>query len=281
MRGKMGVQFAAAIAALAGAHSWGASPVVANPGWAPKVTALYKLKLAGFELGTFTFTSSVTGDVYTLTGHSKMTFGLGLIKYTGLFTGGGRLAGDNVIPASYAYDWQANSKSGKVRIGYTGRDVKSVDIQPPHEPGPDVAPLRPEHMKGVFDPLTSLAVLSRLRAGEPCRRTIGVFEGKQRFDVVFSPLREERVAEAKPSGQPVAAHVCRVKYTPVGGHRMNRETQAAIRSEGIEVALRPVPSAGLLVPYRIVMPTALGNAVLTAQQVDITAPGNRTIALMH
>jgi hypothetical protein len=75
--------------------------------------------------------------------------------------------------------------------------------------------------------------------------------------------------------------VCRVKYTPVGGHKLNRETQAAIKAEGIEVALRPIPSANLAVPYRIVMPTPLGSAVMTAQQVEISGPGNVLIALAH
>lgn len=256
-------------------------PASAESAWAPKVSAVYKLRMLGMEVATFNFTSSITGETYTLTGQGKMTWGLGLFKYNGNFTGGGRIAGDVLRPASYAYDWQVNSKKGSVRIAYAGDGVKSVELQPPHEPGPDHVPLKPEHLKSVFDPLTSLAVLSRMRGGDPCDRKIGIFEGKQRFDVVFTPLRQEKVLETKPSGQPVMAHVCRAKYIPIGGHRLNRETQAAIKADGIEVALRPVPSAGLFVPYRIVLPTPLGSATLTAQHVDITAPGNRVIALSH
>lgn len=254
---------------------------LANSAWAPKVAAVYKLRMAGIELATFNFGSSVTGDIYALSGHGKMTWGFGLFKYTGNFTGSGRISGNNVLPASYAYDWQVNSKKGSVRIGYAGGAARNVEITPPHQPGPDVVPLKPEHLKGVFDPLTSLTVLSRMADGDPCQRRIAVFEGKQRFDVIFSPLRQEKVTEPKPSGQPVTAHVCCVKYTPVAGHKMNRETQAAVRAEGIEVSFRPVPSAGLLVPYRIVLPTPLGNAILTAQTVEITAAGNQVIALTH
>lgn len=246
-----------------------------------KVAAVYKLRMAGLELATFNFGSSVTGDTYVLSGHGAMSWGFGLFKYNGNFSGSGRIAGNTIAPAAYAYDWRVNKKSGSVRIAYAGPAVKSVEIQPPHSPGPDVVPLKPEHLKGVFDPLTSLIVLSQHRDGDPCVRRIGVFEGKQRFDIVFTPLRQERVQEAKPTGHPVGAHVCRVKYTPVAGHKMNKETQAAINADGIEVALRPVPTAGMLVPYRIVMPTPLGSAVLTAQTVDITMPGNRVIALTH
>ena len=258
-----------------------ALPVYAETGAGQKVSAVYKLRMAGFELATFNFGSSVTGERYSLSGHGKMTWGFGLFKYTGNFTGSGKIAGGMVQPAAYAYDWQVNSKSGSVRLAYAGSQIKSIEITPQHTPGPDVVPVRPEHIVGVFDPLTSLIVLSRHTGGDPCQRKIGVFEGKQRFDIVFTPLRQEKVQEDKPSGHPVAAHVCRVKYTPVAGHKHNRETQAAIKADGIEVALRPLPAAGVLVPYRIVLPTPLGSAVLTASQVDITMPGNRVIALTH
>jgi hypothetical protein len=258
-----------------------ASPAAASIAWAPRVSAVYKLKMGGFDLATFNFVSSVTGDVYTLSGKGQMVWGFGLFKYSGDFSGSGRVAGNVMRPATYAYDWKVNSKSGSVRIAYGDGHVRSVEIQPPHTPDPDVVPLKPEHLRAVFDPLTSLAVMSRIGEGDPCRRRIGVFEGKQRFDIVLSPARQETVVEPRPSGQPVAAHVCQVRYTPVAGHKSNRETKAAIKAEGIEVAFRPVPSAGMLVPYRIVLPTPLGNAVLTAHRVEITAPGNRLIALTH
>ncbi len=258
-----------------------ASPSLANDSWSPSVTAVYKLRMAGIELATFNFNSTVKGESYTLAGQGKLSWGLGLYKYSGAFTGNGTLAGDEVRPAAYAYDWQVNKKSGSVKLGFARGSVTSVEIQPPHSPSPEVVPLKSEHLRSVFDPLTALIALSRYRGGDPCDRKISLFEGKQRFDLVLTPHREEKVLEPKPSGQPVVAHVCRVRYVPVAGHKTNRETQAAIKAEGIEVALRPIPQANLLVPYRITIPTPLGAAVLTAQRVDITGPGNRQIALTH
>ncbi len=267
-----GLVLAAAVAHAQAAHAQGDGS---------KVAAVYKLRMAGLELATFHFGSAVTGGVYTLNGHGALSWGFGLFKYNGNFTSSGRIVGEAIQPAAYAYDWKVNKKAGAVRIAYTGAAVKSVALTPPHTPSPDAVPLKPEHLRSVFDPLTALIVLSRRGAGEPCDRRIAVFEGKQRFDIAFSPLRTERVQEAKPTGHPVTAYVCRVKYTPVAGHKLNRETQAAVKAEGIEVALRAVPSAGVLVPYRVLLPTPLGNAVLTAQKVDITLPGNRVIALTH
>jgi hypothetical protein len=275
------IAFAVCCAAMV-AGPVGVAPASAR-GDGSKVAAVYKLRIAGVELATFHFGSAITGGVYTLSGHGKLSWGLGMLKYNGNFTSSGRVKGDSVLPATYAYDWKVNRKSGSVRLAYSssGGGIKSVEIQPPHTPSPEVIPLKPEHLNGVFDPLTALIVMARGMTGEPCNRQIGVFEGKQRFDIVLSPLRTEKIKETKPSGHPVTAHVCRVTYKPVAGHKLNRETQAAIKAEGIEVALRPVPSAGLLVPYRVLLPTPLGSAVLTAQKVDITLPGDRLIALSH
>jgi hypothetical protein len=249
--------------------------------WSPSVTAVYKLRMAGMELATFNFNSAVTGDTYKLAGHGKLNWGFGLYSYTGNFAGAGTLAGEEIRPSSYVYDWKVNRKSGGVKLGFTRGGVQSVDIQPPHTPNPEAVPVKPEHLKGVVDPLTALIVLSRQRGGDPCDRKIGLFEGKQRFDLVLARKREEKVVETKPSGQPVQAHVCSVRYVPIAGHRPNRETNFAVKTDGIEVAFRPIPSANMMVPYRITIPTPVGTAVLLAQRIDITAPGNQQIALSH
>lgn len=259
------------------------APAAADPRWAPRLDAVYKLRLLGVEMATFNFNSQVKGDTYALAGHTKMSWGMGLFKMTANFSGTGKVSGDSVRPASYAYDWQSNKKSGGVKIAYGAGGVQTVQIEPPHTPGPEVVPLKPEHLRGVFDPLAALIVLSRASnaAGHPCNRKVAVFEGKQRFDVIFSPKSEETIKEAKPSGQPVKAFVCSVKYVPVAGHKMNKETSAAVKADGIEVAFRPIPEANVLVPYRITLPTPVGTAVLTAHKVDIVAAGNRQIALTH
>jgi hypothetical protein len=136
-------------------------------------------------------------------------------------------------------------------------------------------------LKSVLDPMTAILALSRGNTANPCARRISIFDGKQRFDLVFSFRRLENITEAQPSGQPHVAFVCRVQYIPVAGYRRNTETQTMAASNGIEVAFRPVPSANLLIPYQITIPTIVGSAVLSSQRVDIIAPGNRQIALVH
>lgn len=108
-----------------------------------------------------------------------------------------------------------------------------------------------------------------------------MFDGKQRFDLQLSFRRQTRVAEMEPSGQPGVAFVCRVKDVPIAGHKMNEETAGLAASDGIEIALRPIPSANLFIPYQITIPTVAGTASLTAQRVEIVTSHNEQIAMVH
>ena len=50
-------------------------------------------------------------------------------------------------------------------------------------------------------------------------------------------------------------------------------------SGNIEVTLRPIPKAHILIPSRVTVPTIIGSAVLTSDDVEITMPDRQRIAL--
>mgnify|MGYP003693809471 CR=1 FL=1 len=85
-----------------------------------------------------------------------------------------------------------------------------------------------------------------------------IFDGKERFDLVLSHKGEMKVIEQQPSGQPGVAHVCRVRYLPIAGHKVDTDTKFMAANDAIEVALRPIPSANVFMPYQITIPTMAG-----------------------
>jgi len=90
------------------------------------------------------------------------------------------------------------------------------------------------------------------------------------------------VVEQAPSGQPGVAHVCRVKYLPIAGHKkVDSDTSFMAANNEIEVALRPVPSANVLIPYQVNIPTMAGSATIVSKRVEIVSPGKPQIALLH
>jgi hypothetical protein len=75
--------------------------------------------------------------------------------------------------------------------------------------------------------------------------------------------------------------LCKVRYLPIAGHKVDADTQFMAASEGIEVALRPIPTVNLFVPYSITIPTRVGIASLQSKRVEIITPGKPQIALLH
>lgn len=269
-----------------GAHACWTPASAAEIQWGPKVNAEYRVNVAGIDLGTFHFVSTVKDRSYSLSGYSKLKIGFGLVTWVGRASSSGTIDPGasherGIRPAGYQYEYKLKKKSGGARFDFDPSGVKDIKLDPPREPSAEIVPTRPEHLKGVFDPLSALIALSRGTSASPCNRRIGVFDGKHRFDIQLSARRQERVVEKKPSGQPLLAYVCRVRYIPVAGHKNNREVREMARNDRIEVAMRPIPSANMMAPYRITIPTSIGTTYIYARRIDILTPGQQTISLAH
>lgn len=249
--------------------------------WPSKVDARYQISFGGIDVGKFDFKSQVEGQTYTLAGQAEISVVFGAFKWQGTTRSSGGVTGESPRPAAYTLDYRANSKAGSVRMAFNGDAVSNVSMVPPSSPHKETVPVQEQHLKQVLDPLTAIMAMTRGGMAKPCGRKISVFDGKQRFDLQLSFRRQERIAEKRPSGQPGIVFVCRVRYIPVAGHRDNDETQHMARSSAIEVAFRPVPSANLLIPYQITIPTLAGSAVMTSKKVEIATPGREPIALIY
>jgi hypothetical protein len=256
------------------------APPAITASWPARVDALYKITFNGFEIGDFRFQATVTGSSYSLAGNAELSALLGAFSWSGATRSAGSVSGDHARPQGYTFDYRANAKGGQIRMNFADGAVTQVSSYPPSPPLPGAVPVRDFHLKDVLDPLTAVMAIARGKSSNPCGRKVAIFDGKQRFDLLLSFRRQQRVAESRPSGQPSIVYVCRVRYIPVAGHRNSEETREMAANAGIEIALRPVPSANLLVPYQITIPTAAGTAVLTSQRVDIVS-GKRQIGLFY
>jgi hypothetical protein len=256
-------------------------PARADPSWPSHVTAVYKVEFGGFEIGHFKFESAMSGPGYTLNGQAQLSAMLGAFKWVGTTRSSGQVTSDQPRPAAYTFDFKSTTKSGSVAMGFSHAAVTNVTMVPPNPPSPHSIPVQPHHLKDVLDPLSAVMALTRTRGANPCGRRLAIYDGKVRFDLQFSFRRQIRINEARPSGQPGIAYVCQVRYVPVAGHKDNESTRNLASNNGIEVALRPVPSANLAVPYQVSVQTFGGTAVLTAQRVEIVTSSNGRIALVH
>jgi hypothetical protein len=154
-------------------------------------------------------------------------------------------------------------------MAFAGGGVKDLVVVPPTPFAPDRVPLTEAHRRGVMDPLTAglipVAGTGDVVVPEACRRTVQIFDGRQRYDLALSFKRMDWVKADKGYEGPVV--VCMVAYQPLGGHRPDR---AAIRqltqTRDLDIWFAPIAGTRVLAPFRISIPTLLGTAVLQATQ---------------
>jgi len=255
-------------------------PAVAKEAWPSRVIATYKVAFNGVNIGKFTFVSEISDGSYSLGAEGELSALFGAFKWRGNTASKGALIDGEPQPVAYTFDFKSTTRNGSVKLGFNDNRIDTVSVLPESDTHPDTVPVKAQHLKAALDPLSAVMLVSR-GTTNPCNRKVPIFDGKQRFDLVFSFARQQNVAEVKPSGQPRQGFVCQVRYVPIAGYRMNDETKQMVAARNIEVALRPVPTANLMVPYRVSIPTFAGTATLTSHRIEITTDGKGQIALVN
>ncbi len=243
------------------------------PAWPSQVTAVYDVSFNGFNIGRFTFEAEVRSRSYTLTGDADISALLGFVKWRGLSRTAGHFSGSAAAPAAYTFDYSSNVNSGSVRMAFRKGAVATVAASPAMPVSAATVPVEKSHLKGAIDPLSAVLALTRPDGDNPCSQRLPIYDGMQRFDLVASPLG---VRELQAGPGPL--QVCEMRYRPISGYARGSETEDLARSMKIEIALLPVPRAGLYVPHEIKIPMLVGSAVLSLQKIDIRTADRDKIA---
>ena len=244
-----------------------------------KLEARYTVTIAGIPIGRGSWNADIGEDHY-VTGASGRVTGILRAVTNGEGSAGARglISAGRLMTTSYAVNLTADNRPDAIRMALNGGAVKDLVAEPPTPFAPDRVPITDAHVRGVVDPLTAglipMGASGDMLSPEACHRTLPIFDGRQRYDLVLSFKRMERVRAER--GYQGPAVVCMVVYQPLAGHRPER---AAIRhlaqSRDMEIALAPVAGTRVLAPFRILIPTLIGPAVLQATQFVSVAQATR------
>jgi hypothetical protein len=244
----------------------------AHPAFAQgKLDAHYEATLAGIPVGKGTWTIDISDDQFSaaITGGTA-----GLLKAFASGSGTGAIQGrvgpnGALMPVNYSAGTTTSKKSEAVHIVLSGGNVKEYGIEPEPPVDPDRIPVTDAHRRGVLDPMTG-AMLRVQGTGDPlspeaCRGSAAIFDGRMRYDVKLDYRRMETVKAEKGYSGP--AVVCAAYFTPVAGYIPDRPVIKYLTTQrNIEIAFAPVAGTRVLVPFRMVIPTPLGVAMLEATQ---------------
>ena len=99
---------------------------------ASRIVAVYRVDLAGFNLGEFRLTTTIRGDDYEMRGEGRFTILQGLIyEWRGVTASSGRVTSAGPEPAMYALSYSDSGKTGEqLRMTFDGGAVTDVSIVP-------------------------------------------------------------------------------------------------------------------------------------------------------
>lgn len=269
------------LSALVLASLFVAPAAVAQPGWPNEVKVRYKLEFNGFDVGAYEFISRYDGQAYRAQSSAKVSALFGAFKWNGNLQGSGAIASHGPQPKSYQLSYNTKKKSYSVQMGFAGQTVKTVNMVPNKPPSPEAVKVKSSDLQNVFDPISASLAISAASEDDACNRTIPIFDGKSRFDLRFSPKGYQKVKEKQSGVEPSKLIVCQIKYVPISGHKPKDFEKPWVDYDKIEIALRPIPRAGIYVPYSISVPTTIGSATMTAEQINIVDADNSQIALKY
>jgi hypothetical protein len=233
-----------------------------------RLEAQYDASLAGIVVGKGAWNIEIGDDSYAAATSGGTT---GLLKTiangSGTGQAQGRIVNGALVPQAYQASTTTAKKSESIHITLQGGNVKEYGIEPTPPVDADRIPVTDAHKKGVLDPMTSSLLRVPGNADpvspEACRAGAAVFDGRMRYDLKLDFKRMETVKADR--GYHGPAVVCAVYFTPVSGYIPDRPVIKYLAGQrNIEITFAPIVGTRILVPFRMVIPTPLGTAMLEA-----------------
>jgi hypothetical protein len=233
-----------------------------------RLEAHYEATLAGIPVGSGAWTIEIAEDQFSASA-SGGTVGLLKAFASGSGTGAaqGRVVNGAPVSSSYSATTTTAKKSEAVHVTLVNGNVRDYGIEPEPPVDPDRIPLTEAHRRGVFDPMTGSMLrvpgTADLLTPDACRTGAGIFDGRMRYDLKLDFKRMETVKAEKGYHGPVV--VCAIYFSPVAGYIPDRPVIKYLAAQrNIEIAFAPVAGTRILVPFRMVIPTPFGTAMLEA-----------------
>jgi len=242
-----------------------------------RLEASYTASLGGLLVGSGALVVDLGTHEYRASGNGRVDGLMQMLSTTqGAIAAEGRVNHDRLSPGLYQASVTANKFDYDVRMVLQSGNVKDLVAEPPLMPAPDRVPVTDSHRRGVLDPATAVlmpvAGTGDLLGSAACDRTLPIFDGHQRFNIV---LRFRRVENVKAEvGYQGPAVVCNAAYQPVAGHRPGRYAIRYMQEQrDIEIWLAPIAGTRVLAPFRLSVPTMLGSLVIEARRFETVAVG--------
>ena len=247
------------------------SPVTA--GQRVGVDAVYMISIAGWNIARAKVDIAIDGGQYDASLFMQPS---GVAKIiTAVRTNvsaTGRIGRNGASPARYKVFAEETDKPVRVDMAMSRGRVTSLDARPPLKKRAGRIPVTSRHKRGIVDPMSAgLLPIRRSDGRDACNRTLEIFDGWTRYDVRLGFARMETISTDGFSGN---VPVCRARWVPVAGHRPDKaEVKYLERNRMLEMAVLPLPKAGIAIPLRVKIGTPNGTIIIQPTRIRLSGAG--------
>jgi hypothetical protein len=176
----------------------------------------------------------------------------------------GRIDGGALSPRRYRHSWRQDDDAETASIVFAPGEPAEANVDPPPRRPERRVPLTERDRTDALD-LATAFVWPAPDGLDPglCARTLPLFDGTQRFDLVLSFVRRADF-ETLDGATSIPSIVCAVRFHPVAGHRRDRDSVAFwAANEDMEIWMG-IAGDHYAVPTRIRLRTQSGWFALQA-----------------
>ena len=155
-----------------------------------QLAATYRVEFGAFNLGDFHLTATLAAPKYELKAKGKFSFISGMIyRASGRTEATGKLSKNGAEPSQFEVTYKGAARRRSAASVSSMAAVDQISIVPSKKPSPRSVPITADQLKNVLDPLTAAFLSVRAKGSSShldiCKRTVPVFDGRQRFDIVL------------------------------------------------------------------------------------------------
>ena len=164
-----------------------------------------------------------------------------------------------------------SDETDTIRMALQNGVIRQLVALPPFPPTPERVPLTAALLQGVIDPLSASVIPNDTiggQVGDQCRRVLPVFDGRRRYDVGLSFKETREVSTSGDAAEPIL--VCKLILTPLAGQQVKSPIlHYLVKGQEIEVFLKQIAGAHILVPVGAVIPMLVGTLHVDPEHISI------------
>jgi hypothetical protein len=240
-----------AILALLVPVALAAAPAAA---WAPRerLEMVYDV-LAGGRVAEFTLEFGVVGDSYRIASRQASA---GVVRWAFPWQSTtevhGRFNAAVTVPESYRVKGEFRGKPRRVEMDFRNGELVRYEAVP-NNVEDEREEVTPEQRRGALDPVSAImAVIRQANTGGGCDARVPVFDGRQRYDILFTDRGMTEIKSHYASIFEGQARICAFEWLPIAGRlkRAGMPPREADRRFG-RAYMAPVEAGGALAPVKI------------------------------